>query len=247
MKVQWQIKLKLNNSYSIDYNSRPFLSGKELIFAYPCIDKAVIRSNKKYSTKIFLCKIDVLSGDMKREVIQFKNDETRKGKILNTREWYFIEQNNTIKLNSGIEIDVNTKEIELKNTKRKSKKGEIKPEYNFDDIVVKYNQRSTIECLSNKTKESLWKIKIVGYLYTHIEKKGNYFYFGSSGKGGAFYCINSINGEMKMEFKNRDSSNYEWNNEKVYLQDLKGQLIQLNPLNGDFKTLKLNGKCSVIQ
>jgi hypothetical protein len=244
MKLKWQIELNLDNNPWVDYNCLPYIERDEFIFATISLDKQIINPNNSYSYKVHIYRINIFTGKYITNIIYFKNQETYKRKLLLTKKWRFITMDNKIKLDTGIIVDIESLQPEMNLIAPKNTTiTEIKDEYTFNDILLKYNQRSMIECVDMKTMLSKWHMKIIGYLYTHIEAKGKYLFWGTAGNGGAFYCIETESGKLISVLKNKGSSYYTWYNETVLLRDGKGSFIRYNPYTGEImNSIKLNGQ-----
>jgi outer membrane protein assembly factor BamB len=121
----------------------------------------------------------------------------------------------------------------------------IKSEYQFKNKVIKYNQRSKLECYDSSSTLQIWEQKIKGYIYTQIEQKEKLIFFGTAVKGGAFYCISLDKGEKLAEYNNGDASEFSWFIENIIIRDKKGNLAKINAKNGEtIEELKLKNKIS---
>jgi len=244
MKLIWELKLDSENPWQIDFNCRPIIFDNNLVFVFKQIDKTTINPNNKYSSKIVIYQVNISSGQFEKSEIKFKSQETYKSVLLPSEEWIFEQKENSIKLDAGICIDILSGLVESVPKKVDRKKMLIiNDRYNFGDKTLKYNQKTILECFSTYKNSLLWRLQLTGYIFTKIEQKDGHFAWGTAGKGGAFYFVESDTGQIKTEYKNSDASNYEWFKETVLLKTTKGEFCQIDPKTGKLiGTLKLDGE-----
>ena len=242
MDVELKIKINLSDCLLGSFECNPGFYNNNLYFAYPCIDKEFIMPNGSYSTKIKILRIDYINLKVEEESVKFRNNEPYKFKIYDSKYWNFSNINRDVILHVGFSINLDTLQIESFN-KSPIVRSEIKDGIRFDDYVIEYNKKSTIVCKRFGTNEILWKIKLIGFLYTEIERKGDTIFWGTAGKGGSFYAVDLESGKIITLYRNGDSSNYKWYNDNVVLKSTKGSLSLLNPYTGkEVSNLDLDGK-----
>jgi len=238
MKKKWNIEINSIDAGIDNFNCRPFLRENKLIFAFPSIDKDTINENGKYAAKISLYEIQLSDGEFIDTQFRFTQNETFKRKIVDSKIWVWTE---TL-LDTGITINYTNGTFEL-DSDIKSFNTEVRTNYYFDNLEIVYNQKSTIICKNTYTNQQIWKIQVVGYLYTDITKNGNYIHFGTDGKGGAFYFIELKTGKVITTYNNRGTSFYLEKDQYIYLRSQNGTLAKIDPYNNEtLQELKLSGQ-----
>lgn len=241
MKLIWTIDIKDENYFQSNHSCKPIIWQDNLFYAFITLDKLNIDESKFYGAKIVVFKIDFNTKSVSQKSISFSYN--KKKSFDSTKDWIFFTENDNLMLYVGLTLNVSKSEIIIAEDKQKFEKFSIKHSYSFDDKRLNHNQRSTLECFDSKNNQLIWKQNLKGYLYTYITKKENLIFFGTAGKGGAFYCINIDNGKILVEFNNGDASEFAWSKNNIIIKDKKGNLVKLNPVNGEIiETLKLKEK-----
>ncbi|WP_300674595.1 PQQ-binding-like beta-propeller repeat protein [Soonwooa sp.] len=244
MKIIWTIDIDDENYFEPNHNAMPVIWKEKLFYAFETVDKTNIDENGLYRTKIVVLEINPNCGDVSKKEYSFSQNQT-KGKIVRPSDWKFITGISQLQLNAGILFNISQSQIQSIEEQLELETFSIKSEYNFGNRVLKYNQRSKLECFDSVTHKLVWTTKLKGYLYTEIEQKDKLIFFGTAGNGGAFYCIDIENGDVLTEYNNGDASNYAWSNNNIIIRDKKGNLTEINSRNGkEIQLLKLIDKIS---
>lgn len=244
MKPVWTININDQNFFPPNHSLKPIIWKNKLFYAFETFDKSTISKRGLYGTKICVLEIDLKNNET--EYKEYSLSYNRQ-KVIRSRSenWKFIVTENVLKLNIGLVLIISNNEIQPTNEQIKLEEFNIKSEYRFENKIINYNQRSKLECFDIKSRQLIWEQKIKGYIYTQIEQKENLLFFGTAGKGGAFYCINLDNGEKLIEYNNGDASQFSWYKEDIIIKDKKGNLAKINAKNGEtIEELKLKNKIS---
>lgn len=241
MKLLRTINIPDEDYFPPNHQCTPIIWKEKLFYTFSTLDKWNIDESGFYGNKIIILEIDIQTKETIHKEISFSYNQ--KQDIKWTGNWSFFEEKNNLILYTGLSLDVWKSTITIVNKRYDTKDLSIQSSYNFGDKVLHYNDRSTIECFDDKTKKALWRQHIKGYIYTAIEKRGDCIFFGTAGKGWAFYCINIDDGRVLTEFNNTDASHFSRYKEYILIKDKKGNLVKLNPLNGEIiETVALKDK-----
>ena len=104
--------------------------------------------------------------------------------------------------------------------------------YTFGDYIIRMASQFVMECRSQSSGETIWKLKLSAYLYTEVEERDGILYFGTSGKGGRFYGVQLANGNVIFNYDTGGTERYAWYKESVLLSDRKRKPVLLNPKDG---------------
>jgi outer membrane protein assembly factor BamB len=247
MKILWETQMPDADFGYSNYCCKPIIWKSRLFYAFDKVDKENLSGSRFYGTKIYVLQFNLATGIINSKFLsldyEFNWSDPKERKIALTNNWNFIVKDNKVFLYVGFLIEINAQSINIFDIDFRLKPKRIESRYLFNEKLLNYNQFSTIDCYNKETNCKLWKIKIKGYLYTNLEYKDNLIFFGTAGKGGAFYCVNLDNGNILTEYSNTDASNYEWINNYVLIRDVKGNLIKIDPLNNKvIETVLLNDK-----
>ena len=244
MKTVWTINIDDQNYFPPNHSLKPVIWENKLFYVYETVDKTTIAESGLYGTKICVLEIDLKNNETEHKEYSLSYIQ-KKAKISSSKNWKFIATENVLKLDIGLVLTISTNEILLTNEQSKLEEFNIKSEYQFKNKVIKYNQRSKLECYDSSSTLLIWEQKIKGYIYTQIEQKENLLFFGTAGKGGAFYCISLDKGEKLAEYNNGDASEFSWFIKNIIIRDKKGNLAKINAKNGEtIEELKLKNKIS---
>lgn len=244
MKTVWTINIDDQNYFPPNHSLKPVIWENKLFYAFKTVDKIAIDESGLYGTKICVLEIDLENNEIEHKEYSLSYNR-QKAILSHSKNWKFIATENVLKLDIGLVLIISTNEIQITNEQTKLEEFNIKSEYQFENKVIKYNQRSKLECFDVSSRKLIWEQKIKGYIYTQIEQKENLLFFGTAGKGGAFYCINLENGEKCTEYNNGDASEFSWYNESIIIRDKNGNLAKINAKNGKtIEELKLKNKIS---
>lgn len=231
MEIKWTYPIIDENFVPWDYLCQPIYWNDKLFYAISKIDAEV--KNGDHLSAIYVLVIDNAGVLVNSRKVKFETQNKSGEIICPTKNWFFRILNNQLYLNVGFWLDLNNTEIATVDLPEEFLKSEIESKFYFGDYVVDYNGLSTIQCFSKETRAISWKMKLKGYLYTQIYQKEDFIFFGTAGKGGAFYFINLKTGEILTEFVNQDSSQFIWVEDRVLLRDKSGDLVKLNPMNSE--------------
>ncbi|PPK83791.1 hypothetical protein CLV84_4337 [Neolewinella xylanilytica] len=242
MDVELGVKINLADCSLSSFDCDPGFFDNNLYFAHPCIDRESVMPNGLYSKKISIFRIDTANLQVENKSIKFRHSEPYKFKIYDSKQWNFSKINLDIILHVGVSINVDTLQVVSFEKSPRVSSG-ITDTVRFDDYLIEYNGRSTVACKMLGANKIIWQIKLIGYLYTAIEKIGNTVFWGTAGKGGGFYAVDLESGKILTLYENGDASNYEWYDGNVLLKNKKGDLLLLNPYSSqEITTLSLNGQ-----
>lgn len=258
MRELWSVAIPDNDFWYPFHKCIPIVWNNTLYYAYQyrnCIRK---ENDPDLYYTIAIQKIDLstIESKVKEFVVKVTDGKTNelsgwgfggpepvyadKELVHNTRNWKFYTQENGLFLNIGAyDLYANKESISIFGYNAEFvaldywDSSEVKNEFHFGNLIVKYNQRSTLECYDTISAKVLWRLKIKGYLYTKITEKDNFIYFGTAGKGGAFYFVDLRSGEVLTEFDNGNASEFAWYENSVLISNNKGILVRLNPYNGE--------------
>jgi len=241
MALKWAFPIQDEHFVPWNYLCRPIYWHDQLYYAFSSIEEEEI--NGFHFKAIYVLEIDNLGVLTSLKKIKFDSQRNPEFRIAHTRDWNFRILKNKLFLYVGFWLDLNDSKIKTTDLKVVTAKFEINSEFIFDNFVIDYNGLSSIRCVSKDTNSVLWRIKLKGYLYTIVEQKDDFIFFGTAGKGGAFYFVNWKTGKILAEFVNQDSSQFIWLKNLVLLRDKVGHLVKLNPMNGEIVyQLKLKDK-----
>lgn len=241
MNLVCQIELDASNSGPLDFQCPPILFEEKIYFAYKTIDKEQINERGFSSETIRLYIIDLPSYSILEKDILLQSQETYKRKVLASKLWEFQTEKGEFILDIGLKIKLRTGEKFL-SSDIKNVSHDISNRYDFPDYYLSHNQKSQISCFDYSDEEK-WKINIQGYLYTPIQSIANHLHWGTAGKGGAFYFVDTESGQIISEYRNGDSSHYLFQDGYVLLPSKKGNLVKLDPFKNEvLEDLKLKGK-----
>lgn len=241
MELIWILDIDDKSYLPFNHNCKPVLWKKKLYYAFYTGDKTKINEDNLYVRKIIILEINIYTKEINKKELHLSENQSKI--ILNTKNWQFILKKNELILFTGLRLNLSKSKITISENRQNLEKFHIKSEYNFSEKYIVYNNMSTLECFDKNTNKLLWKQTIKAYLYTDITIKDNLIFFGTAGKGGAFYTINIDTGEVLVEFNNGDASDFSWIYENIIIKDKKGNLIKLNPKTGEIiKILKLKEK-----
>jgi len=243
MELVWTKEIIDNDFVHFHYECKPFVYDNKLYYAFRSIDRENISAEGNYGDKINVIEVNLHDRTTAEKCISFKDKELKNIEILLSKSWHFILIGENIYLYVGFLLDISQPTITMSHKVYSHEEFRVRTQYEFGDKYLKYNQRSTIECFDTVSDVKRWKVNIRGFIYTDIELKDKCLFFGTAGKGGAFYCINLETGQILTEYINSDSSNYEWQNSSVILKDKIGNIQQINPFTGEvLQTLILKHK-----
>jgi hypothetical protein len=230
MELKWSYDLEDELSWT-ETECMPIKFNQKLYYAFESIDRLNLNWKGFFGKKVSILIFDNHGNLLDRKEISFKYQSFEKNKISLTSKWGFELIDNILHLKvGGILINVDKCKTVRKNNKVFNRFVSIvKDEYYFNEFVIKYNGRSTLECFNVADKTSKWKIKIKGYIYTELELKNGHIYFGTAGKGGAFYNINLMDGTIITEFINQNSSIYSWYQNYRVIRNVKNELVIIDP------------------
>ncbi|SEA06197.1 PQQ-like domain-containing protein [Arachidicoccus rhizosphaerae] len=241
MEIKWTVRIPDPNPHSFDHVCEPIIWNNLLYYAFITVDKTKVESGY-YGSKIIVLAIEP-DGTSCIQKEYFMSYRQQKGKLLAPRDWKFSENNNQLLLHTGLTFIISEPDI-LKSEKHiQLEENHVQSEYRFGDKKIKYNQRSKLACFDLPSGKLLWEQVIKAYLYTDVEVKGDLIFFGTSGKGGAFYCLNLIDGSIVTEYNNGGASDYCWFGQCVFLKDKKRNLVKINATSMEvMDTLALKNK-----
>jgi outer membrane protein assembly factor BamB len=242
MELIWTVDIDDEAYFPFNHSCMPIIWKEKLFYAFYTVDKTQINEDNLYERKIVILEIDIKTKEiLKKELYLSKNQNE---KIIITKEWQFlIEENELILLVGLLKLNLSDFIIKVSENKLNLGKFQIKSHYNFTEKYITYNYCSILKCFDNNSNKLLWKQNIKGYLYTDVTVKGSLIFFGTAGKGGAFYTMNIDTGEVLVEFNNGDASEYSWSKSNIIIKDKKGNLVKLNPRTGEIiNVLKLKEK-----
>lgn len=244
MKIVWTININDQDYFPPNHSLKPVIWENKLFYVFQTIDKSNIDLNGLYKSKICVLEVNLKNNETEYKEYSISRN-IKKIKIYSSKNWKFITSENNLNLDIGIILNISDNEIIPDYEQTKLEEFKVKSEYQFENKVLKYNQRSKLECYDNPSRTLIWEQKIKGYIYTEIEQKENFIFFGTAGKGGAFYCISLDKGEKLTEYNNGDASEYSWFRENIIIKDIKGNLARVNAKNGEtIEELKLKNKIS---
>ncbi|CAM3910097.1 hypothetical protein FLBR109950_08015 [Flavobacterium branchiophilum] len=244
MKTLWTININDQDYFPPNHNLKPVIWKNKLFYTFKTIDKSKIDLNGLYTTKICILEVNLKNTETNYKEFSISHI-IKKVKIYSSENWKYIISETTLKLDIGIMLNISDNEIIPDYEQTKLEEFKVKSEYQFENKVLKYNQRSKLECYDKSSKKLIWEQKIKGYIYTEIEQWENFIFFGTAGKGGAFYCISLDKGEKLTEYINGDASEFSWFKENIIIKDIKGNLAKINAKSGEtIEELKLKNKIS---
>lgn len=243
MEIIWIKDIEDPDFAHYNYNCKPLVWNSKLFYAYRTLDKDHKNQSKYFGTKVSIIEINLKDATTVVRHKCFKYTESSKNAINLTSDWRFEVIKHQIYLFVGCWLDLNKSEILISKMKDPVEEKKVKTDYYFNNLHLKYNLRSTIECCDKNTGKLNWKVKIKGFLYTDIFLKDHCLTFGTAGKGGAFYCIELNSGNILTEYSNSDASQFEWISDSIILRNIEGHLVQINPYtNTVLNELKLQDK-----
>jgi hypothetical protein len=243
MKLIWSKEISNDSFDYYKYCCKPIVYKDKFFYAYSKLDRNNINDKGLYETIIFIKEYELNTVNLSEKSISFISNEIYKSKLIRTSQWKFEIINDQLFLYVGFWLELKNESLEISNIDKICKEWSVQNNFKLKDKYLKYNLLSTFECFNQIDNILLWKLKIKGYLYTDILLKENNFYFGTAGKGGAFYCVELESGIKLTEFSNSDSSQFTWHQNTVYLKDIKNNLIQIQANNGKILNyLKLKDK-----
>lgn len=80
--------------------------------------------------------------------------------------------------------------------------------YVFGEYEVFMVSSFIMGCREFATKKILWKLKLSAYLYTQVEEQRGMLYFGTAGKGGRFYGVKIVTGEVMFHLNTGGTVNF---------------------------------------
>lgn len=225
MKLKWQVEIKQKTRGTMvsDHNSVFELFNGRLYHTYSDLVNGYL----------VVMDFDLYTGKYKSRYIPYsKNSNTHKINdvkyIDNGDKLLLCTQNNAYIINS----------LKIKKLRKKSQQHTkhiscADRKYEFENLLVHFPSPRTIECIDSKTGKQLWKYSLKGYPYTKVEYINNHLFFGTAGKGGALYCIQLDNGEIKRDYSTKGTVNYCWYNGCILTYTDKGNLQLLDPYSNE--------------
>ena len=148
--------------------------------------------------------------------------------------WQYLIQQNELFLYAGKWLNISDKQIthqEGFHTRPPKCVFPCNREYVFDNRAISFPKPRTVICANQQTKETLWRHALKGYPYTTVENKGGCIIFGTSGKGGALYCINMETGEIQRDVSTKGTAHYCWYGNHIAMKDEYGHLQLVDPFS----------------
>ncbi len=105
--------------------------------------------------------------------------------------------------------------------------------YTFGDYSVRMASDFIMECQSQNSGETVWKLKLSAYLYSEVEERGGLLYFGTAGNGGRLYCVSLADGNVVFSYNSGGTVCFEWYGGNILLADRKGKPVLLDSLTGN--------------
>ena len=244
MKIAWTINIKDENYSPYNHNLKPVIWRDKLFYVFETLDKTTIDESGFYGTKICVLEINLKDRKTKHKEFLFSYNQLKLN-LSASKKWKFITTENSLKLDTGVVLVISKDNIQLTNEPTTLEEFSIKSEYQFGNKIIRYNQRSKLTCFDISSRKLIWERTIKAYIYTKIEQKENLLFFGTAGKGGAFYCLNLDDGKILAEYNNGDASDFSWHKDNIIIKDKKGNLVKINSQNGEtIEELKLKDKIS---
>ena len=104
--------------------------------------------------------------------------------------------------------------------------------YTFGDYIIRMASQFMMECKSQTSGETIWKLKLSAYLYTEIEERNGVLYFGTAGKGGRFYGVYLASGEVAFDYNTGGTERYGWYKGEVLMSNHKYKPVLISPKDG---------------
>lgn len=104
-------------------------------------------------------------------------------------------------------------------------------EYKFDNIIIKVKSGYCLHCIDYDGNE-LWKFRHHAWLYSEVERKGEYVIFATNGNGRRLYCLELETGKLVSEIQTVNGEDYQWINEELMVVHSKNDLLIYNPFTG---------------
>ena len=104
--------------------------------------------------------------------------------------------------------------------------------YIFGDYVVRMASQFMMECRHKLSGETVWKLKLTAYLYSEVEERNGILYFGTAGKGGRFYGVSLVNGDVIFNYNTGGTERFAWYKDNVLLSNRKGKPVLLDSKDG---------------
>jgi len=248
MKFLWEKEYKTNRKKTI-IGPAYILKKNDIYYVFKEYDN--IREYSEYldasEITIRVLRINSLTG----EYIEYSKDLSF-SKAVSSKEFHLEQKDNNIILYVGKYLNITEYDIiQLPDSYQeyiedKIKEYKIPNEYCFDNLILKYNGKATIECYERSNKKLLWKyilrlfksgnIAVSVHFYSEIEYKNGHIMFltcNDNVNKFDFCCIELLTGIVKIDSIRLCDKNYKWDNETIFLIDESGSLLQISPYEKD--------------
>lgn len=126
--------------------------------------------------------------------------------------------------------------------------------YTFGDYSVRMASPFIMECRSQNSVETVWKLRLRSYLYTEIEERNGLLYFGTAGNGGRLYCVSLADGSVVFSYNSGGTVGFVWYGGNILLADRKDKPVLVDALTGnemrriEFGTFKIGyDRCMMVR
>ena len=98
----------------------------------------------------------------------------------------------------------------------------------FDEYIISHKGNWGFEC--RKNGKFVWEFAGKGYLYTEIKRYNNVIVFGTAGRGGHFYGLDLISGDIVFDVDTKGTAKYCYKDGffYVYRCGKSGRLLKIN-------------------
>lgn len=104
--------------------------------------------------------------------------------------------------------------------------------YDFGAYEIYMASSFVMVCRAHMSHQVLWKLRLSAYLYTEVQERNGILYFGTAGKGGRFYGVNSVDGSVLFSYDTGGTVRFGWYNQAIVLADRKGKPTLLDAVSG---------------
>lgn len=246
MRLLYSFNFNLENIWTVDYSSNPYIRDGSVYYAYRDTQNgiAMVKIEKDgHAGQMFYAK-DILDYALPYRWKLFEFQDHVLLSCGNSSEPVETFPDRRV-CNIFLDLDDRMRKVSLPDeiAFRYQCRQPIcdKEDVTLSDVVMHYKNSRKYQCLS-PDGGVLWGEKHQGYRYTSFEVKNGCVIFGTAGMGGGLYCYDLQSGIKKIALRTLGTTRYVWVGELIACRSDNGRLILVNPFAGEVvDELRLDG------